>query len=462
MIKPGSLRIFVVEDDEWYREFITYILSLDPELEVKAFGNGKDLLRSLDENPDIVTVDYLLPDTDGISLIKQIKAYNPDIETLVISQQEKVEKAVELIKLGIYDYCVKSDDLKEKLLNAVHNIARNKALKIRVNSLEAEVKHKYSFENTMIGDSEPIRKVFALLEKASIADIPVLISGETGTGKEVVAKAIHYNSRRKKAPLVTVNMATIPHDLGESELFGHEKGAFTGAIASRPGKFEMADKGTIFLDEIGEMDLNMQAKLLRVLQEKEVERVGGNKIISVDCRIITATNKNLLEEVRKGNFREDLYYRIYGLPIELPPLRERGNDIILLGMHFLDLFCKENSLKTKNLSSDARQKLLSHTFPGNVRELKSVVELSVILSSGDEISAADITLNGNHHLPGMLQEEKTLDEYIQHILKFYLRKYDDNVQLVSQKLNLGKSTIYKMLKEHKAFFEAPGQDGFSG
>ncbi|MFI5150975.1 MAG: sigma-54-dependent transcriptional regulator [Bacteroidia bacterium] len=461
MAKPGCMRIFVVEDDEWYRDFIAYILSLDPELEVKSFASGKDLLRSLDETPDIVTVDYLLPDTDGISLIKQIKAFNPDIETLVISQQEKVDKAVELIKLGIYDYFIKSDDLQEKLLNAIHNIARNKALKTRLNNLEAEVNHKYSFQNTLIGDSEPIRKVFALLEKASTADIPVLISGETGTGKEVVAKAIHYNSRRKKAPLITVNMATIPKELGESELFGHEKGAFTGAISSRPGKFEMADKGTIFLDEIGEMDLNMQAKLLRVLQEKEFERVGGNKLISVDCRVITATNKNLLEEVRKGNFREDLYYRIYGLPIELPPLRERGNDIIFLALHFLDLFCKENNLDKKSLGTDARQKLLSHSFPGNVRELKSVIELSVILSPGPEITSTDITLNGNHHLPGLLEEEKTIDEYIRHILKFYLRKYDDNVQLVSQKLNLGKSTIYKILKENKVFFEAPGGNGLS-
>ncbi len=453
MIKAPGLRIFVVEDDEWYREFISYILSLNPAHEVKSFASGKDLFKSLNENPDVVTVDYLLPDTDGVSLIKQLKEQNPEIETLVISQQEKVDKAVELLKLGIYDYFVKSDDIKEKLLNAINNIAKNKELKSRLYKLEEEVKHKYSFQNTIIGNSPPVLKIFSLMEKASGADLPVLITGETGTGKEVVAKAIHYNSKRRQAPLIIVNMTTIPKELAESELFGHEKGAFTGAIASRPGKFELADKGTIFLDEIGEMDLQIQAKLLRVLQEKEFVRVGGTKTITSDCRIITATNKNLLEEVRKGRFREDLYYRIYGLPIELPPLRHRENDIVLLSLYFLHNFCLENKMSEKTLSSDARKKLLSYSFPGNVRELKSIIELSALLCPDNEITASGVQLNPQQNISSILDEEKTLDDYIQQILKYYLNKYDDNIQLVSQKLNLGKSTIYKMIKENKAFFE---------
>ncbi|HXC05687.1 MAG TPA: sigma 54-interacting transcriptional regulator [Bacteroidia bacterium] len=218
---PG-LRIFVVEDDEWYREFISYILSLNSEHEIRSFSNGKELLAHLPENPDLVTVDYFLPDTDGISLIKQLRAFNPEIETLVISQQEKVDKALELIKLGIFDYLVKSGDIQSKLLNAVNHISRNKALKTRVQHLEEEVKHKYSFQNTIIGSSEPVMKVLSLLEKASTTDLPVLLSGETGTGKEMAAKAIHYNCKRKHHSLLVVNMTTIPPGLAESELFGHE------------------------------------------------------------------------------------------------------------------------------------------------------------------------------------------------------------------------------------------------
>jgi DNA-binding NtrC family response regulator len=210
------------------------------------------------------------------------------------------------------------------------------------------------------------------------------------------------------------------------------------------------------LDEIGEMDINIQAKLLRVLQEKEFVRVGGSKPILSNCRIITATNKNLLEAVRKGSFREDLYYRIYGLPLELPPLRLRGNDIILLAVHFVEQFCKDNSLPKKTLSAAARRKLLNHSFPGNVRELKSVVELSAVMASGPEISDDDISINNHHDLSSLLEKEKTMDDYMHEILKFYLKKYNDNVQLVSQKLNLGKSTIYKIIKENKAFFDQPG------
>ncbi|MEW6467807.1 MAG: sigma-54 dependent transcriptional regulator [Bacteroidota bacterium] len=454
MSKTDSFRIFAVEDDDWYREFIGYILSLNPDFEVKKFATGKELLKHLHENPHVVTIDYRLPDTDGASLIRQIREFNPDIEMVVISEQDKVDTAVELLKLGVYDYIVKSKDIKEKLLNVISNIRKNQHLKSRLNTLEQEVTQKYSFQNVIIGQSEPIQRVFGLLEKAINTNISVLITGETGTGKELVAKAIHYNSKRKKNAFVAVNVSAIPRDLAESELFGHEKGSFTGASAERIGKFETADKGTIFLDEIGEMDLNLQAKLLRVLQEKELTRVGGNKVISIDCRVIAATNKNLLEEVKKGNFREDLYYRLYGLPIELPPLRERGNDLIILAKHFIDNFCRENNLGKKSLTPDAQEKLFSHPFPGNIRELKSVVELAAVMADNNSITAKDIVLHKNSNLSEMLDEEKTMDNYIRQILKFYLKKHNDNVMLVARKLNMGKSTIYRILKENPEYFQS--------
>jgi DNA-binding NtrC family response regulator len=284
------------------------------------------------------------------------------------------------------------------------------------------------------------------MEKATTNNITVSITGETGTGKELVAKAIHYNSTRKKKSFVAVNVAAIPKELIESELFGHEKGAFTGAVARRIGKFEEAHKGTLFLDEIGEMDLNMQAKLLRVLQEREVTRVGGNELVKIDVRLIVATHKNLLEEVQKGNFREDLYYRLLGLPIVVPPLRDRGSDIILLAKYFVEQFCKENKMPLLKISSEAQKKLLQYAFPGNIRELKAMAELAAVMANDDSIQPDDITFNATRNTADLLLRESTLKEYNQMILKHFLQKYDNNVLLVAQKLDIGKSTIYRMIK----------------
>ena len=285
------------------------------------------------------------------------------------------------------------------------------------------------------------------MEKAAKTNINVSITGETGTGKELVAKAIHYNSERKKKPFVAVNMAAIPTELIESELFGHEKGAFTGALNRKPGKFEEANKGTIFLDEIAEMDLSLQSKLLRVLQERELVRIGGNETVKLDVRIIVATHRNLAEEVKKGNFREDLYYRVMGLPVELPALRERGADILLLAKYFLDEFCKENKLPQQTINADAKEKLMAYNFPGNIRELKAIMELAAVMSNGSEVKSADITFNSTKGSDFFLAEEKTLREYTNHIISHYLKKYDNNVLYVADKLDIGKSTIYKMLQQ---------------
>jgi DNA-binding NtrC family response regulator len=298
----------------------------------------------------------------------------------------------------------------------------------------------------IIGKSDAIERVFALIEKASKTNITVSITGETGSGKEMVAKAIHYNSDRHKMPFVAVNVAAIPRDLVESELFGHEKGSFTGAITRRIGKFEEADKGTLFLDEIGELDINLQAKLLRVLQEREITRIGSSGVTPINVRIIVATHKNLLEEVRNKNFREDLYYRLIGLPILLPPLRDRGNDIVILAKNFTDNFCRENKLPRKTLSPEAQQKLLSYAFPGNVRELKSVVELSVVMSDTDTILPEHITLNATASINDLLNRETTLKEFEIQIIQHYLDKYNKDVLLVARKLDVGKSTIYRMIQ----------------
>ena len=286
-----------------------------------------------------------------------------------------------------------------------------------------------------------------LVEKAISSNINVSVSGETGTGKEVIAKAIHYNSDKKKKPFIAVNMAAIPRELIESELFGHEKGAFTGAINRKIGKFEEAGGGTIFLDEIAELDLNLQSKILRVLQEREIVRVGGNEVVKINARLITATHKNLSEEVKKGKFREDLFYRIIGLPIELPPLRNRGNDTLILVKHFIDEFAKENNLKSIGISNSAKNKLQRYNYPGNVRELKSIIDLACVMCNNNEIKDEDIRFNKIKGNEDFTSEEKTLKEYTHDIIKFFLKKHNQDVLEVAKRLDIGKSTIYNLIQK---------------
>lgn len=387
---------------------------------------------------------------NGGELLEKIKEMDASVEVIIISEQEKIETAVSLLRSGAYDYLVKSKDIKELVLNTVNHICRNFDLKKEIATLKKEVQKKYSFEKSMIGNSTGMRKVYDMMNKALTTNITVSISGETGTGKEMVAKGIHFNSNRKEKPFIAVNVAAIPSELIESELFGYEKGAFTGADNRRKGKFEEAHGGTIFLDEIGEMDLNAQVKLLRVLQEKEVTRIGSNTPIAVNCRIIVATHRNLLEEVKNGNFREDLYYRLYGLPIALPPLRDREEDALLLANHFMMSFCHENGLEEKSFSKAVRQKILGYQWPGNVRELKSVIELAIVLTNTNEIGEDDLTFTTRSDLlPDLLTREQTLREYSIRIVKFYMNQYGNDTGVVAEKLGIGQTTVYRMLKEMK-------------
>jgi DNA-binding NtrC family response regulator len=446
MKNQNALKVFILEDDAWYGSMLQHYLSLNPDYEVKRFESSKEFFSHLHEKPDVVTLDYSLPDMDGGEVLKKIKGVHPDIQVLIISGQEDVSTAITLLKNGAFEYIVKDDETKDRLWNTLLHLQQINGLRNEVEQLKEQVAQKHDFSRFIIGKSEPIQKVFSMIEKASKTAITVSISGETGSGKEVVAKAIHYNSDKHKKPFVAVNVAAIPKDLLESELFGHEKGAFTGAVTRRIGKFEEANNGTLFLDEIGELDINLQAKLLRVLQEREVTRIGSNEVTPVNARIIVATHRNLLDEVKNKTFREDLYYRLIGLPISLPPLRERGNDILILSKHFMDLFCKENNLQKKSLSQEAQQKLLSYAFPGNVRELKSIIELAVVMTDDELILPEHITINTNAAVNDLLNTERSLKEYEISIIQHYLDKYDKDVLLVAKKLDVGKSTIYRMIQ----------------
>lgn len=442
----SSFKIFIVEDDPWYGEILEYNLSMNPDYEIKRFSNGNDCLKALNQNPNLITVDFSLPDITGDKLLKEIKTRNPNIPVIIISGQEDIQVAVSLLKQGATDYIIKDDNTKDLLWNSVIKVRENFNLKEEVETLKEELGVKYDFDKIIKGNSPAIKKIFSLMEKATKSNITVSITGETGTGKELVAKAIHYKSDRNKKSFVAINMSAIPKELIESELFGHEKGSFTGAIARKIGKFEEANKGTIFLDEIAEMDLNVQSKLLRVLQERELERVGGNEKVKLDVRIIVATHKDLLEEVKKGNFREDLYYRILGLPIALPPLRQRENDIIILAKYFLDEYCKENKIPSCVIENDAKDKLMRHSYPGNIRELKAIIDLAAVMCENNKITAQDINFSTSKNID-ITSAEMSLKEYNTQIIQYYLNKYDSNVVKVAEKLDIGKSTIYNLIKE---------------
>lgn len=442
-----DLKIFALEDNLVFSKMLHYILSMDDGHEVRMFERGQDLIQALDENPCVITVDYSLPDMNGDEVIQKIRTRLPNASIIVISGQNDVQTAVSLFKLGVYDYITKEEDIRERLLNALNKIKTRHSLEVEVENLRQELSDKYEFDNSIIGNSSPMKKVFKMLHKTKNNNITVSITGETGTGKEVIAKAIHYNSNRKNKPFVAVNIAAIPTSLLESELFGHEKGSFTGAIAKRLGKFEEANGGTIFLDEIGEMDINLQAKLLRVIQEREVIRIGGNKLVKLDVRIITATHRDLSLRMSENLFREDLYYRLLGLPIHLPPLRERENDVLLITKFLVDQFTKSNDLPSLSFSKKAKEKLMGYHYPGNIRELKAIIELAAVMSDGQIIEDSDIQFSSTTDVNTLLGKDLTLKEYTFEIIRSFMDRYHHNVATVAKKLDIGKVTIYRYLKE---------------
>ncbi|NBC18103.1 MAG: response regulator [Bacteroidetes bacterium] len=388
-----KFRIFVVDDDRHYARLLSYRLDKQDEYEVDVYGSGEEVLDHLDEDPDLILLDIMMPGIGGMETLRRIRDERPDLQVVMVSAQGVIDTAVEAMKLGAYDYITKGQDDFVKLDTVVSNIMEKVAMRRELDTLRGEVTRKYGLKG-IVGDSPAMKKVYRLMQKTLRGDLTVAIVGESGTGKELVAKAIHYNSDRKRGPFVVVNCAAIPRDLMESEFFGHEKGSFTGAHARKIGKFEQADEGTLFLDEVGELNLDLQAKLLRALQNREITRVGGNETISFDARIICATNKDILEMIRKGTFREDLYYRLFQFPIQLPPLRERGEDVLLLAHHFMREYTKAHpDFKSKHLSSEARKAILDHSWPGNVRELKNAIERAILISDSDEITPSDLMLH---------------------------------------------------------------------
>ena len=445
----GGDRILIVEDEDLMRELLSKILEGE-NYRIYQAPSGEDALRILqDQAIDLILTDLRLKGMNGLQLLTEARAQDPEIVVVVMTAYASVETAVEAMRKGAYDYITKpfiNDEIRVMLrraLNQRHLSRENRHLK-------RELRERYRFEN-IVGTSEAMEKVYRLVEKVSAISTNVLIFGETGTGKELVARAIHYNSERAERPFVAVNCGALTESLLESELFGHVKGAFTGAIASREGFFRKADKGTLFLDEISEVSHALQVKLLRAVQEREVIPVGGREPVKFDVRLIAATNKNLEDEVQKGLFREDLFYRINVIAVPLPPLRERKEDIPLLVHHFLQKYAQRLGKPSIRISREAMQVLVNYDWPGNVRELENMVERTVALCEGDIIESADLPEKLTRvriAIRDLDQYQVTLDALEEeHIKKVLLKVNGDKVK-AAQILGINLSTLYRKLARY--------------
>ncbi len=451
----NQMKVFIVEDDLWYADLLKYYLTLNEDYEVEIFETGRECLKNLYKKPAVITVDYSLPDIKGQELMRKIIDYNPEISVIIISGQKDVKIAVELLKEGAFDYIVKDEDTNDRLWNSLRLFQNNLRLREENARLKEEVGKKYDFTKVLIGSSPGIRELFSLMEKAANSQITISLTGETGTGKELVAKAIHYHSGRRKYPFIAVNLGAIPKDLVESELFGHEKGAFTGATERQTGKFELADGGTIFLDEIGDMSLRTQSKVLRVLEEGEIQRVGSNKIIKIDVRVIAATNKDLKKEMKEGHFREDLYFRLNVVPLYVPPLRDRKEDLPLLVDYFCRVFSEENNFKLKKFSPEALEVMMKYPWKGNVRELKNLVERLIIMNDREVITIdalPDYLVEGQaFYLPDM-KKAATLrefrDEAEKNFILYKLKANGWNVSKTAREIDTPRSNLYKKLEQY--------------
>ena len=425
MNEPNRYRILVVDDEESLREYLSIMLHREG-YQVDAAADGAQAVTRLKEFAyDLVISDIKMPRLTGFELLKHIKERTPETVVIMITAFSTTEEAVEAMKQGAYDYIIKPFK-NEEIRLIIKNALERRSLRQENQELKKELEKRYSF-GSLIGKSKPMQEVYDLIQKVAGSKVNVLITGESGTGKELVAKAIHYNSERKDKPFLPINCGAIPENLLESELFGHEKGSFTGAVHQKAGLFEVANGGTVFLDEIGELPPMMQVKLLRVLQEREFRRVGGTRDIHVDVRLVAATNKDLEEEVSQGGFREDLFYRLNVIRLALPPLRDRREDIPLLVEH---LFRKQSGKEKVTVTEGAMRRFLDYNWPGNIREMENVIERCIVLGKSDSIDEAALPLSmqirpaacARHQMDVLPETGLDLDEYLGNIEKDILLK----------------------------------------
>lgn len=438
-----KISLLIVDDEESVRDSL-YNWFIEDGYEVESAGNAKTALNMLEERAyDIILADIKMPGMDGLEMLKRIKSIKPDAVVIIMTAFATVDTAVQALKDGAFDYVTKPfdpDDLSHLIRNATKQIvlaSENENLRSRIVTLE--------HVEDLIGNSEPMQAVLKEVERVAASNASVIITGESGTGKELIARAIHANSARRFFPMVSVHCGALSESLLESELFGHEKGAFTGAVYNRKGRFEMADNGTIFLDEIATISPKMQIELLRVLESKSFTRVGGNKQISSDFRVICATNKDLKKMVELGTFREDLYYRLNVVNILIPPLRERREDIPVLVDYFIRKYCNAMSRNLMSIEPAALRKLQEFDFPGNVRELENMIERAIVVGNGKEIKVKDLPLSGE--APAAPSSVESLDDLEKKHIQLILNKYNWNISRASKALQVDRVTLYNKIKK---------------
>ena len=453
----SNFKILIIDDEKSIRDIFTLVLQEKGYI-VESAETGKDgISKARKFIPDIILLDMNLPDTTGIDVLFSLKGLLSNLEIIIITAFGTIKNAVEATKLGAYDYLEKPVD-NEELLLVISRALKVKKLQKEVEELKSELSAHYRFSN-ILGTSSKMNSIFQMMEKIARVDGTVLITGESGTGKELTARAIHFNSQRKDNPFVVVNCGAIPKDLIESEFFGHTKGAFTDAKTEKTGKFELANKGTIFLDEVGELSPEAQVKLLRALGEKEIVKIGGIKNIPIDVRVIAATNKNLEESMKKGDFREDLYWRLAVLSLHLPPLKERGGDIPLLCEHFIQKFNKELNKDIKTISKQALDYLKKYTWPGNIRELESIIYEAMVMSETQHIEEANLPMRvkGNKLEDDELSESgnslnetviKLTEKVERKIIEKTLQETGWNKTKAAKKLGFSRKTLYNKIKKY--------------
>ncbi len=441
-------KLLIVDDEANITATLAQILS-EERYEVITASRGESALQLVEsESPALVLLDVMLPDISGLELLKKVKSKHPDIEVVMISGHATIDRTVEAIRAGAYDFLEKPLSLKRVLLTVSRALERRN-LALDKNTRQAAEEERYR----IVGDSQQTKALLEQIRQVAPTNARVLVTGETGTGKELVAYWLHHLSSRLDRPFIKINCAAIPKDLLESELFGHEKGAFTGAISRKPGKFELADTGTVLLDEIGDMEPRLQAKLLRVLETGEFERLGSSHPLKTDIRMVAATNKNLVEEIRKGNFREDLYHRLNVFNIHIPALRERPEDIPVLARYFLDSYCQENGVSSKRFTSDALSYLGQQTFPGNVRELKNLVERAAILTPGYDLPVPALTspTQPGTSETGLFARTRPLSQARNELEKVFLEtqlaRFGWNITRTAAELHVERSNLSRRVKQ---------------
>lgn len=444
-------QILIVDDEERIRQSLSGVLA-DEGYQISEAKEGAQALKQIENDPpDLVLLDIWMPGMDGIEVLERIKSLSPSLPVIMISGHANIELAVKATKLGAFDFIEKPLSL-DKVLLTVNNALKVAKLEQENLALRQVVERRYE----IVGASPAIQHLKEQMKIVAPTNGWVLITGENGTGKELVARGIHQMSLRADKPFVEVNCAAIPEELIESELFGHEKGAFTGALTRKRGKFDLANEGTIFLDEIADMSLKTQAKILRILQEQRFERVGGTEMIFIDVRVIAATNRDLKEEIQKGRFREDLFYRLNVIPLHVPPLRERKNDIPLLVEHFLDEFCRENHKEKKKITPEALDLLISYSWPGNVRELKNIVERTVIMTRGSVIEAKDVpepVQRAAKSPPEMAFFDYPLlkdarREFEKRFIMKKLMENDENISKTAEMIGIERSNLHRKIRSY--------------